>query len=497
METAAATGLRRVARPPLPEGPYLVAGIGRAGQGAVGLLARVAGPTAVRAWDSATHATVRRIAERIARLGVDCTLGGDGTQALADVRCLIKSPGIPLEAPVVVEAQRCGVHVIDELELAWHCSSLPMVGVTGTKGKSTVTTLAGSVCRVAAGAAHLAGNTDFAPAWSAVTAAEGIAVCEVSSQQIEGCRNLLPDVGVFTNIHPEANRHGSPEATAAIKRQLFVRGERCVPFAVVNGDDPYGREIARGVAERGGRVVTYGEGADVEYRVRHVEWSLSGSAIDIEVRGEPIQVESRAPGPKNAVNVAAALAVGEAVGLGAREAVGAIAATPPPPGRYECVDLGQPFDAVVDMAHTPESIRECLSTLREVVARRPGASLRTIYCVIGSTAMREPRAASGRVARELSDELILTGGALRGEPPLVNLAFALEGARAAEGGELKTVLDRRKAIRATVRAARPGDVIVAIGRGPIEELSVDARGGMLHRSDAQMLAEAIRDLRAI
>ena len=334
MEAAAAVGLRRAARPPVPDGPFLVAGLARAGRAAVELLAELAGPSAVTGWDSADRKAMRSVAGQLEAAGVRCRLGGDGVAALADsgARCVIKSPGVPPDAPLVQAAEGAGVLVIDELELAWRSSPLPMIGITGTKGKSTVTTMVAAVCRAAAGAGHMAGNTDFAPAWSALPRdASGIAACEVSSGQIEGCRELLPDVAVLTNLHPETNRHGSLEATAAIKAQLFVRGQRCVPVAVLNADDAYGRQFAQLVRERGGRVLTYGRDASADYRVGAVEWTLDGSTAELDTPDGPVRLTTRAPGLQNAVNGAAAVAVGEAIGLPAERAAAAVATPIPRP----------------------------------------------------------------------------------------------------------------------------------------------------------------------
>jgi UDP-N-acetylmuramoyl-L-alanyl-D-glutamate--2,6-diaminopimelate ligase len=493
-----AAGLQRAARPPVPSGPYLVAGLGKAGTAASNLLAGVAGPAGVTVWDAADHGSMRRLADGFEQRGMRGRLGGDGIAALdaSGARCLVKSPGIAMTHPLVEAARQRGLVVLDELELAWRQSPLPMIGVTGTKGKSTVTTLVASVCRAAVGEALVAGNTDFAPAWSSIDSPAGIAVCEVSSAQLEGSVDLLPDVAVFTNLHPEANRHGSLEATAAIKRTMFVRGDRCAPLAVVNFDDPYGREIASAVSELGGRALTYGAGAGAGYQVREARWTLDGTELALRTSSWERALRARAPGAMNALNVAAAAAVGEALGLGPEEIADAVAAAEPPPGRFERVDRGQPFDVLTDMAHTPESIRQCLITLRAVVDERPGASLRAVVGIIGSTAMAGPREETGRIARSLTDHLVVAGSSYRGEPPLINAARVLRGARAVAGGQLDVVLDRREAIELAIRAARPGDVVVALGRGPVREMTFDSRGGGYRASDSEIAAAALDRLGA-
>jgi UDP-N-acetylmuramoyl-L-alanyl-D-glutamate--2,6-diaminopimelate ligase len=480
-------------RPPLPAGPYLVAGLGKAGRAAVELLVSRSGAEGVRAWDGSRAPAQQAVARRLEQDGVRCRLGGDGVEALTGeaTGCLVKSPGIPMDAPIVGAARAQRVVVIDELELAWRASPLPVLAVTGTKGKSTVTTLLAAVGKAAYGSAHVAGNTDFGPALSAVHAKTGAIACEVSSYQIEGCTDLLPDVAVFTNVHTEANRHGSPEATFAIKRSLFVRGRRSVSVAVVNADDPRGLEIGQAVADRGGTVLRYGQSPQADYKVLGGEWSLDRATVELSTPFGPVAMETRLPGLRNAVNASAAVAAGVAVGLSVEESLTAVGTASPPPGRYQCVSVGQPFDVVVDMAHTPESIRELLATLRAVVARRPGAALRTVLGVPGSFSMVDPRQASGRIARELSDQLIVTGSSLRGEPPLMNMASILRGARTVAGAELCSVLDRRKAIRLVVESAQPGDVVALIGRGPIRDMSFDRHGGGYLGADAELVTEAL------
>jgi UDP-N-acetylmuramoyl-L-alanyl-D-glutamate--2,6-diaminopimelate ligase len=492
--SAAAPPLIRVHRPPLPPGPYLVAGLGRAGTAAVALLSELAAPSEIVAWDASPQDDLRALRDRLRRAGIRCELGTDGTELLADaaIRCVVKSPGIPLDHQLVTAAAGRGTVVLDELEVAWRTLPMPVVGVTGTKGKSTVTTLVAAVGAAATGSSQMAGNTDFAPALSAVDrAAGGVIACEVSSQQLEGCSDFLPDIAVFTNIHLESNRHGSPSATAAIKQTMFTRGTRTAPVAVLNADDDRSPQIGAAVTARGGRLVTYGASATADFRIAEVEWDLDSARVALTTPAGPLELETRLPGRRNAVNAAAALAVGVELGLSVESAAKAIAAVAPPPGRYEAVDRGQPFDVLVDMAHTYESVEEVLATLRRIVDRRAGAKLRTVLGIPGTASMPEPRLLTGRVARQRSDQLFVTGTSLRGEPPLLNMASLLRGARAAEGGELYPVLDRAQAIERAIAAAQPGDVVVIVGRGPLARTTFDRHGGMVSRSDMELAADAL------
>src|SRR5918996_1370444 len=130
-------------RPPLPEGPFLVVGLARSGQAAARLLAargeRVIG----------VDAGSPEGAEGLRGVGVEVSLDGDGSDLVGRVRCVVKSSGVPAQAPAIAGARERGLPIIGELELAWRLLSNRFVAVTGTNGKTTVTELLGHVWRTA------------------------------------------------------------------------------------------------------------------------------------------------------------------------------------------------------------------------------------------------------------------------------------------------------------------------------------------------------------
>src|SRR5947209_14507343 len=126
-------------RPDLPPGPYVVAGLGRAGQAAARRLSAVAGAGAVAAWDGTAPPAARAAASELAATGARVALGGDGIELLdPPPGCVVKSPGIPPTVPLLRLAAGRGIPVIDELELGWRLDERPLVAVTGTNGKSTI-----------------------------------------------------------------------------------------------------------------------------------------------------------------------------------------------------------------------------------------------------------------------------------------------------------------------------------------------------------------------
>jgi UDP-N-acetylmuramoylalanine--D-glutamate ligase len=200
-------------RPALPEGPYLVVGLARSGVAAARML-RAHGE--VLAVDSG-HPDVPD--------DVDCELGSDGLELLERARCVVKSPGVPQEAPVIARARERGVPVLGELELAWRLLPNRFVAVTGTNGKTTTVELLGEVWRAAGLPVAVAGNVGTAlSALVGEVEPDATILCEVSSFQSEDSAEFAPDIGVLLNLSADhLDRHGSFDAYRTAKLSLFAR----------------------------------------------------------------------------------------------------------------------------------------------------------------------------------------------------------------------------------------------------------------------------------
>jgi UDP-N-acetylmuramoyl-L-alanyl-D-glutamate--2,6-diaminopimelate ligase len=472
-----------------------VAGLGRAGRAAADALSRFAGPDAVVAWDRAVTKETRRLQRALEARGVRTHLGHAVPTAAGSrpARTLIRSPGISIPSRPTREAREAGLEVIDELELGWRLSRTPILAVTGTNGKSTVAGLATALLTASGRRARLAGNTDFGEPLS-TAAAEPLdwIVCEVSSYQLEGCPSLLPEVAVFTNLTAEhLARHRSMRRYGDAKRRLFVRGDTAVPRAIVDVDDPFGRELASDVEERGGTVLRVGFSRDADYRILSAAWDLRHAAIRLGTPSGEVSLETRLPGSYNARNVAAAVAIADMLEVEPAVAAATFADTSGPSGRFEHVDEGQGFAAVVDFAHTPDGIAQFLDAVRAGMS--PDGRLRTVFGTAGRTRRPEMQA-RGRMARAGSDHLILTTSGFRGEPPLWSLQGHLQGARTVGGAEVAVVLDRRRAIERALREAVPGDAVVVLGRGAFSALTADARGVAIPFDDRVVVGEILRGL---
>jgi UDP-N-acetylmuramoyl-L-alanyl-D-glutamate--2,6-diaminopimelate ligase len=485
-----------VPRPAPPPEPYLVAGLGRAGQAAAGALAQLAGPERVVCWERSITRATRRVARALERRGVRVHLSAELPLGAGPhgPRTLIRSPGISMESQPMREAREAGLEVMDELELGWRLSRAPMIAVTGTNGKSTITALATGLLSAAGRRVRLTGNTDFGEPLCAV-AHEPLdwLVCEVSSYQLEGCPSLLPEIAVFTNLTLEhLSRHGTMERYGRAKRRLFIRDDVAAPRAIVDIDDTFGEQLAIDAERWGGAVDRVGFSPKADYRILSAAWDLRQASVRLVTPTGETEVKTRLPGAYNARNVAAAVALADALAVEPAVTAAALAVQPAPPGRFEHIDEGQEFAAIVDFAHTPDGLCQFLQAVRAGLP--PGGRVRSVYGAAGRETKHHLREC-GRVLSAGSDDLFLTKSGYRGEPPMRPLQGHLEGARAAAGAQLEIVLDRRRAIERALSAARPGDAVVVVGRGAVPTLTPDLRGVPFPFDDRVVVRELLRERR--
>jgi UDP-N-acetylmuramoylalanine--D-glutamate ligase len=220
-------------RPSLPGGPFLVVGLARSGAAIARVLAD-RGETVIGV-DSGSPEQ----AAGLEASGVEVSLGVDGTRQLDRARTLVKSPGVPQDAPVVIDARERGIEVTGELELAWRLIPNSFCAVTGTNGKTTTTELIGHLHRTAGRPVAVAGNvgTPLASLVGAVDPGAAV-VCEASSFQLEDTNYFSPECAVFINLAADhLDRHGTLEDYLEAKLRIFAnQGNDDV--AVYNGDTP-------------------------------------------------------------------------------------------------------------------------------------------------------------------------------------------------------------------------------------------------------------------
>jgi len=212
----------------------VVVGAARSGIAAAELLVR----RGARVTLTETRATFEQ-ADRLRESGVALELGGHQPSTLAGADLVVASPGVALEQPVFEAARARGVEIIGELELAWRWVKGPVIAVTGTKGKSTTTTLIGRMLREAGRDVLVGGNIGVPLSAQVDDSTPGtVHVVETSSFQLETTTTFRPWISLWLNFAADhLDRHPSIEAYADAKARVFAN-QTPDDWAVVNADDP-------------------------------------------------------------------------------------------------------------------------------------------------------------------------------------------------------------------------------------------------------------------
>jgi UDP-N-acetylmuramoylalanine--D-glutamate ligase len=329
---------------------------------------------------------------------VDRKLGNDAELSLLDgVTLLVKSPGVPQDQPLVVDARRRGIPVWSEVELGYRLLvATPIVGVTGTNGKTTTVELLGAMFRADHRSVAVAGNVGSP--LTAVTDADWI-VCELSSFQLEDVHELRLRVAVLLNLEPDhLDRHGTFEAYRDTKLRIFERAEVAV--------------VPRGLG-------------------------LPGIAFSAD---DPLPAEPLIPGAHNRENAAAATAAARAVGIGDDAIAEALRTFPGVEHRLELVRLRRGVRYVNDskatnVAAARHGIAAYDAPLRLILGgSRKGESFEPLTRAIG------PNVRSVHLIGETAAQLAR--------------ALAAAGVACDRSGDLAT------AVAAAAEAAEPGEVVL-------------------------------------
>jgi UDP-N-acetylmuramoylalanine--D-glutamate ligase len=213
----------------------LVVGLARSGTAVARLLQRCG--ALVCATDAATTDERREEARLLGAQGIGVTLGEASESLLDGVELVVKNPGIRYDAPLVAAASRRGLPIVSEVEVAWPFARGPLIGITGSNGKTTTTTLVTEMLLASKIPAMAAGNIGLPLADAVQTAgSDAWIAAELSSFQLQGSESLRPRIAALLNLYPaHLDYHGSFAAYAAAKMRLFMN-QTPADFAVVNAD---------------------------------------------------------------------------------------------------------------------------------------------------------------------------------------------------------------------------------------------------------------------
>ncbi|MES0340344.1 MAG: UDP-N-acetylmuramoyl-L-alanyl-D-glutamate--2,6-diaminopimelate ligase [Anaerolineales bacterium] len=383
-----------------------------------------------------------------------------------------------------------------ELAAAWNgfpSRSLTLIGVTGTDGKSTTCNLLFEILREAGIKAGMITTVNAVIGDRVLDT--GLHVTTPDALQVQGyLRDMVDsglthcileatshglaqerlavcefDIAVVTNItHEHLDYHGSYKAYFDAKASLFrsldrnnVKKGGPAKTAVLNMDD---RSYDLLQSDVNARQVTYGHNTRADFVAHETSSSREGLAFKISSARGDVSVRSPLIGEYNVMNCLAAFtAAVEGLGVESQTAAEGLARLSAMPGRMEVIDLGQPFIAIVDFAHTPNALEKALESARCLTAG-------DVIAVFGSAGLRdrEKRRMMAQVSARLADKTILTAEDPRTESLAVILDEMAQGALGEGGIEGETfwrVPDRGEALRFAIRMAKPGDLVISCGKG--------------------------------
>jgi len=360
---------------------------------------------------------------------------------------------------------------------------LKLAAVTGTNGKTTTTFLIKHICENAGLRCGLVGTVRYEIGERVLpairTTPESLDLQELLAQIASaGCkaaameasshalaqdrtRGLEWDVAVFTNLTQDhLDFHGTMdnyfEAKAKLFTALATQKRKREPFAIVNIDDRYGRQLLDKIDKRVA-VVTYGMGTRADFRASNYRAEFSGTSYQLDAHGKSYLVRLPLIGRFNVGNSVAALGAANALGINLRNAVLSLAKAPQVPGRLELVPARRQFQVFVDYAHTPDALGNVLKTLREL---EPQRLIAVFGC--GGDRDRQKRPLMAEMADRLADYSIITSDNPRKEDPNAIVSEIEKGFRS---NHYEKIVDRTEAINRAVALARPRDIVLIAGKG--------------------------------
>lgn len=400
--------------------------------------------------------------------------------------------------------------IVKDTRLAWAqlCANwfgnpakqLHLIGVTGTNGKTTTTSLVKSMLEYdghkvgligtvqnmigdrALPAGHTTPDSYDMQSMFHLMVAEGCDYCvmEISSHALDQQRaaGCVFDVGVFTNLTQDhLDYHCTMENYMAAKKKLFSMCRR----GIFNVDDAWATAMMEGVSCETTTFSTKDNTADyVAHNIRH---RADGVSFELVGTGAIGRVKLAIPGQFSVYNGLAAATVCLAVGMPFERVTEALSAATGVKGRAEVVPTGRDFTVVIDYAHTPDGLENICRTLKECCAGR----LITLFGC-GGDRDKTKRPQMGAIAASISDALVVTSDNPRTEDPsaiIADIVVGLEGTKTPY-----TVIENRvEAIRWAIANAQAGDTILLAGKG--HETYQILKSGTIHLDEREVVAEAL------
>ena len=428
----------------------------------------------------------------------DCAAKGVRALVIQHDIDLTAVPGVTV---VKVESSRYAMALMSANLFGNPSRKMTMIGVTGTKGKTTTTHMIKSVLEAAGrkvgmigtnGIYYMGHHKDTANTTPEsyelqktfrefLDAGCDTALMEVSSQglMMDRVAGVHYDVGVFTNLTQDhLDFHKTMESYCDAKAILF----RNCSVGVVNADDPWTPRLLKDAACR---VMTYAERAEADLRAEHIALSADGIAFDAVTETERVPVRVHIPGGFMVYNTLDVLGAALALGIPLKDSAAVLAGVPHVQGRVEVVPTpGKDYTILIDYAHTPDSMVNVLRTVKEFAK---GRTVAVFGC--GGDRDRTKRPLMGKAAADWSDFAVVTTDNPRTEQPEAIIEEILPGF-AGSATPYQVVVDRVEAIHWAMDHAQKEDVIVLCGKG--HETYQEINHKKYHMDEREIVADYLK-----
>jgi UDP-N-acetylmuramoyl-L-alanyl-D-glutamate--2,6-diaminopimelate ligase len=381
-------------------------------------------------------------------------------------------------------------------------SKLKLVGVTGTNGKTTIASLLYTLFQKAGFSAGLLSTVkilvDTIQYEATHTTPNSLLINKYLNEMVEaGCDYCFMEVsshgihqkrtegltftgGVFTNLtHDHLDYHKTFKEYRDVKKSFFDMLPKTA-FALVNIDDKNGEVMLQNTKAK---KYTYALKTMADYKTKILENQFSGLFLNINNN----EVWVKLTGSFNAYNVCAVYGTADLLGLNTTEALTAISELESVSGRFQHFTSKEGITAIIDYAHTPDALKNVLETINDI---RTGNE--QVITVVGCGGDRDKakRPVMGRIASQLSSQVIFTSDNPRSEDPQVILNEVEQGVEAHHYKKTISVLDREQAIKTATKLAKKGDIILIAGKG--HETYQEIKGVRTHFDDFEIITELLK-----
>jgi len=356
---------------------------------------------------------------------------------------------------------------------------LPLIGITGTNGKTSITYMVKSILEfygrnigLIGTISNWVGNVELGAVRTTPEAIdlqkifsemlkEKIDTCimEVSSHalelgRVEECRYIM---GVFTNLTPDhLDFHDNMDNYRNAKKKLFYKTTLC---NIINVDDFHGKIIADEIKDLRTPTITFGINEKADIYATNIKVDIKGVSFDVNMPIGTKSVYVNIPGIFTVYNVMPAILICYILGLSLDEICIAINSMKGIPGRFETIEEINDFVVIVDYAHTPNALENVLKAAKRFAKNR-------VITVFGCGGDRDTtkRNVMGEISGRLSDYSIITSDNPRTEDPLKIIEMVERGIKKVTD-KYKVIIDRKSAIEYAIRIAQKNDIIIIAGKG--------------------------------